>query len=163
MRGPKGRTQRGPWGIAEPMRQEGRGSGAMVIRYLVALVAAALIVGIGGVFCLQVRREFVATLRKSLDEVSEPAEHAAEREAARKALDAGEIPAGEWGFEVSDSLMRRIMIADMLLGLWPFWVVIVIGACLGGAWCAGWLGRSASRPLLPDAAVSSQLPAADQP
>ena len=135
----------------------------MVIRYLVALIVAALIIGAGGAFCLQVRRDFVASLRKTLDETPGPEESAAEREAARKTLDAGEIPSGEWGLEVSDSMMRRTMIADMLFGLWPFWVLLVTGGCLGAAWCAGWIGRSASPPVSSDAAVSSQLPVADQP
>ena len=145
------------------MRREGRGSGAMVIRYLLALVVAALIVGAGAAFCLQVRGEFVGALRKALDEAPGTAESAAEREAARKTLDAGEVPSGAWGLEVSDSLMRRAMIADMLYGLWPFWVTSVTGVCLAGAWGAGRVGRALSRPGPSAAAGSPQLPSADQP
>lgn len=134
-----------------------------MIRYLVALIVAALIIGAGGAFCLQVRQEFVTSLRQTLDETSGPEEHAAEREAARRALDAGEIPSGEWGLEVSDTLMRRTMIADMLFGLWPVWVGLVTGVCLAGAWGAGRIGRSPSRAALPTAAASPQPRSADQP
>lgn len=133
----------------------------MVIRYLVALIVAALIIGAGGAFCLQVRRDFVASLRKTLDETPGPEASAAEREAARKALDAGEIPSGEWGLEVSDSVMRRTMIADMLFGLWPFWVALVTGVCLAGAWGAGRVGRGLSRPAPPAVAASPQPPSGD--
>ncbi len=96
---------------------------------MIAFVAACLILAGGAGFCAHTRQSLIKHLRQQIDQPENSDEKSGE---LATMLDQGVIPP-DFGTEVPSSLLWRLLIADLLAGLWYVWVIVAFGACFAAA------------------------------
>jgi len=99
------------------------------MRYVIAFLAACLIVAAGVAFCAHTRQSLIDDLREHIRNPENADETTAELESM---LDEGILPP-DFGTEVSPSLLWRLQIADLLARLWYVWIILALGACFAVA------------------------------
>ena len=101
-----------------------------MLRYVIAFLAAVVIVGGGALFCWQTKR---ALIRQFQEAVRDPANADSLTPEIQAAADEGRLPE-DFGFEVSQSMLLRISLSDWLVGYWPLWVLLTFGGSFGIAY-----------------------------
>ncbi|WP_437227823.1 hypothetical protein SH661x_000574 [Planctomicrobium sp. SH661] len=110
------------------------------VRYLVAIVLAALIVAGGFFYVAWVRQSFLESVRAELR--AQKAANSLPPEL--QDVDIETFVPNNMGFEVSSSVARAIIFADFLSACWAIWVPLVFTVCLGGVAVFHWLKRTRS-------------------
>lgn len=96
------------------------------LHYIIAAAAALVIIAGGFVVAELARRSFLDDVREGL--------LAAEAD--------GTLPAGidienpdltDMGLEVTDEMTQKLVVSDLLFGLWFVWAPLVLVACFGAA------------------------------
>ncbi len=100
------------------------------MKYLIALLIAAFLIGGGYAYCVGTRQILEATLRDAIatNESLTPLE----KERLLGQVDS-DTPV-ELGLEIPPELMTRITLTQLLRQFWYVWVLLICGLCLGGAW-----------------------------
>jgi hypothetical protein len=105
----------------------------IAMRYGVALVVAALIIGAVWFFIWQTKRDLVAVIRQQQAAANVPPEPAnADPEA---------IASGQFNLRVPANFQVRLDLSRLLSGYWYAWTPVVLALCLGVAAIVGRLRR----------------------
>ena len=100
------------------------------MQYVIAFIAACLMVAGGAAFCAHARQSLIDHIREEIEKPENADESTAE---LRTMLDQGIIPP-DFGIEVPSSMLWKLQIADLLSGLWYVWVIVAFGVCFAAAY-----------------------------
>jgi len=101
-----------------------------VHRYVLATLAACLIVALGISLASYLKRSALASIRTQMKEAAQAGTLADDL----KGVDWDTAPLEDFETEVRPQVMQKIAIADFILRLWFVWVPFVFATCLGIAY-----------------------------
>ena len=107
-------------------------------RYLIAVLVAGALIGVGFWFVKSTRREVEESLRCDLHAMKAAGTLPPEWQN----VDLDTIPIADMNLQVSPELVRKIRIADLLQALWWIWIPAIVGISL---LVAAVVGRTSSR------------------
>jgi hypothetical protein len=99
----------------------------MLKPYLIAVIAAALMVAGAFAFASLTRSEFIESLRQDLRD----AKAAGTLPAEMQNIDIETLDPADMGVEVSPGQMRRLWLADVIENIWYLWAPMTVLVCLG--------------------------------